>query len=104
MRRAALLTCALLIALAFGIAVKGSRQSLVSNKWVRESNLMLPRSGACSALLPDGRVLITGGEGPDGATPTAEYFLPDGTSSFAAPMSFARSHHMCVALGDGRVM
>jgi hypothetical protein len=63
-----------------------------------------PRTGASAALLPDGRVLITGGVGASGATATAALFTLTGVFTAAAPMNVARTRHSSVALRDGRVL
>src|SRR5438045_4152527 len=49
-----------------------------SGTWVAKGSMAAPRSGACAAVLPDGRVLITGGLGSSGARDSAELFSPDG--------------------------
>lgn len=67
-----------------------------------------PRTNHAASVLPDGRVLITGGmqhADGDGATNVAELFNPaTGLFSTAAPMMFTRSFHASVVLDDGRVM
>ena len=63
-----------------------------------------PRTGASAALLPAGRLLITGGDGANGPSTSAELFNGDGSFSPAAPMRVARSKHVSVALQDGRVL
>jgi hypothetical protein len=62
------------------------------------------RTDACSALLPDGRVLVTGGSGSAGVLATAEFFNPDGSFTSAASMAYPRAGHSCVALADSRVL
>jgi len=61
------------------------------------------RSGACAAGLPDGRILITGGDGTDGPSSRGEIFQQPGKFTAVAPMSVNRSNHVCVAMDDGRV-
>ena len=65
------------------------------------------RWGAAAALLPDGRVLVSGGTSANGESQplnTAELFDPR-TLSFSptGAMSAQRSGHSMVALADGRV-
>ena len=58
--------------------------------------------GPCSASLPDGRSLITGGgEGPLTAT---QYFGQGGAMLAGDPMIEARSSHICIGLPDNTVL
>jgi len=61
-------------------------------------------SGACSALLPDGRSFITGGRASAEPLSVARYFERNGTVSPAASMLAARTGHICIALADGSVL
>src|SRR2546425_7666475 len=61
-------------------------------------------SGACSALLPDGRSFIMGGRASAEPLSVARYFERNGTVSPAAPMLAARTGHICIALADGSVL
>lgn len=89
-----------------GYLVRGSGlQAPSSGTWVPTPGPMAEaRTGAASAALPDGRVLVSGGAGASGALASAELFNPDGSFSPAAPMLAARSGHTAVALKDGRVL
>jgi hypothetical protein len=65
------------------------------------------RYQAASAVLGDGRVLVTGGYDRPGS-PVALYSVAilnpaTGESSFVSPMSVARARHAAVSLPDGRV-
>jgi Abnormal spindle-like microcephaly-assoc'd, ASPM-SPD-2-Hydin/Galactose oxidase, central domain len=63
------------------------------------------RSGPIAATLPDGRVLVAGGE-ESGSEATAEIFDP-ATSTFTAigaQMNAARADGRAVALADGRIL
>ena len=61
-----------------GLAVlRGQRNDRSPEKWVAQANMHSPRAGACSALLQDGRVLITGGTNASRVLPTAEVFGGD---------------------------
>jgi hypothetical protein len=72
--------------------------------WIAKGSMAAARSGACAASLPDGRVLITGGQGPTGSMNTAEIFTADGSFSAAAGMAGARSGHSCATLEDGQIL
>src|SRR5438046_5323466 len=61
-------------------------------------------SGACSALLPDGRSFITGGRASAEPLSVARYFERNGTVSAAASMLAARTGHICITLADGTVL
>lgn len=69
--------------------------------------LAVGRTGHAAGRLPDGRILVTGGEpnhsGGDGTS--AELYDP-GTGSFkpTTPMVVARVHHHAVPLVDGRIL
>ena len=92
-----------LLAAVSAVLLNGARSESPTYKWKSPANLHTVRAGACSALLPDGSVLITGGKGADGPLATTERF--NGYESVeAAPMSHARADHACVALNDGRVL
>lgn len=60
------------------------------------------RGGTCSALLADGRSLITGGL--DAPLSAARYFGRNSSLSPAASMMEARSGHICAALTDNTVL
>ena len=60
-----------------------------------------PRAGHTATLLPDGRVLVAGGDFID----TAELWNPETGSFYAAgSMTDARSGHTATLLPDGRVL
>ena len=65
-------------------------------------SLSAGRAGQCSAALPDGRSLITGG----GGTPlaTAQYFELGGSALPADSMQEARASHICMGLPDNTVL
>ena len=66
MRRAikpALIAVSILIA---GIFLKGSLPQPVTGTWLGAGSMAAPRAGAASALLQDGRILITGGDSGSG--------------------------------------
>ena len=82
--------------------------AVVDPSWTStKSNMISPRSSHTATLLPDGRVLIVGGESVAGKTylQSAELFDPK-TNTFAATgsMSEARSEHVAVGFSDGSVI
>jgi hypothetical protein len=92
--------------LCFGLTVimRGQRNDRTPGKWVSEASMHSPRSGACSVLLRDGRVLIAGGADGSRVLRNVEIFDADGSFSIAASMSTGRSGHACAALADGTVL
>jgi hypothetical protein len=78
----------------------------ISGKFSRVGSLGTARSRPSCTLLPDGRVLVSGGMGPDGVVlRSAEIFDP-ATGSFAGTgsMSIPRALAAAVLLRDGRVL
>lgn len=65
------------------------------------------RASGTATLLPDGRVLLTGGYPGEGMAPTAsaEFFDPvRGRFAETEPMTSARANHSATLLADGRVL
>src|SRR5581483_4596419 len=106
MSRAPQVTAVLLVCLAgVWIFAATTQPSPVSNHWASAYGQMAAaRSGACSVLLPDGRVLIAGGEQSTGPIASSEFFGPDGRFTAAPSMMDARSAHACALLPDGRAL
>lgn len=83
---------------------------LVDPTWTATANTMTAaRSGHTATLLANGKVLIVGGQRPNGATTTylatTELFDPaTNTFAAAAPMAAARSLHVAVLLSSGDVL
>ena len=94
------------IALLFCVAlgVKGYIFQVDSGTWAPQGNLGQVRSGASMALLQDGRVAVTGGDGTTGILASVEIIGMDGVSSNVAPMGVARSRHISVVLANGNVL
>lgn len=89
--------------------------SPATGRWVGAGSMRVARFGHAASLLPDGRVLVTGGIsrtlGPDGKPmgfaweASAELFDPvAGRWNDAAPMGFGRSDHTSTLLRDGTVL
>lgn len=76
---------------------------LAINTWTPTADMATPRAAACSVLLPDGRVLVSGGDGANGAVNQVELYATDGAFTAAAPMAQARSGAACAVMTDGRV-
>ena len=51
-----------LLILGVVVALKGAALLVPSGSWVPEGTMASARSSAAAALLPDGRILITGGD------------------------------------------
>jgi hypothetical protein len=86
------------------LLLNAQSSQVASSTWAPGGTMAQTRTGAAAALLQDGRVLITGGIGVNGATATAELFRSTGGFAAAAPMNVARTGHSSVALRDGRVL
>ena len=56
--------------LGVSLLLKAQSSPVASHTWAPGGTMAQPRTGASAALLPDGRVLITGGVGLNGATAT----------------------------------
>ena len=81
-----------------------------TNSWSPAGSLTLGRSGHTATLLPDGRVLVVGGEsrnasGATDLTASTEIFDP-ATNSWSAtgPLTAARQGHTATLLANGQVM
>jgi len=84
-----------------------------TGRWTPAAHPHYDRMGHTATRLPDGRVLIIGGQTPtrigtsgaDTRLATAEVWDPrTGRWTDVAPMSFARASHDAVLLPDGRVL
>jgi hypothetical protein len=73
--------------------------------WTTGGSLRQARAFAASAMLPDGRVLVTGGISPTGLLASSEIYDPAaGTWSAADPMGTPRAYVAATALADGSVL
>lgn len=76
-----------------------------TNRWTEAGSLAFGRLFPAVALLPDGRVLVAGGEDRYGPTLTTEIYDPaTGTSTPGPPMPEPRADSRAVALPDGSVL
>src|SRR5437870_4535143 len=101
-----ILRSTLLVIGVFGITflLRASLPSLATGTWVAAGHMSAARSGACTAVLSDGRLLVSGGADANGPTATADLFSTAGNWSAAASMNSPRSHQSCAVLQDGRVL
>ena len=99
------LLAALVILLAAGVVTFAQRIPTDARRWpATRGSMLAARSNACSVLLPDGRVLITGGVSDRVSLSSAEFFETDGRFSPAPDMVEARSDHACAVMPDGNVL
>jgi hypothetical protein len=78
-----------------------------TNAWTATGSMSTARQDAAAALLPDGNVLVTGGDTPGGgaALASAELYDPaTGTWTATASMADARFGATATALPDGTVL
>jgi hypothetical protein len=96
----------LVLGLAFTVSsiLRAVLPAVQTGHWVSSGTLTQARSGAAAVLLPDGRVMITGGDVNGSASFSVEMFNADGSISSAAPMSAARSGHSALLLTSGEVL
>ena len=76
--------------LAFPL-LKGSISQVPSGTWQAAGNMAEAREGSSSALLPDGRVLISGGAGTDGPLASADLFSGVSVDAFVST-TLGRNH------------
>ncbi len=75
------------------------------NQWTPTGSLSVARSGACTATLPNGQVLIAGGAGLSGALYNVDLYDPEsGTFYATSPLRQARRQAACTPLPNGRVL
>src|SRR5262245_44445572 len=73
----------------------------VTPRWIPTGSLNIPRSGHTSTLLPNGKVLVVGGE----SSGSAELFDPaTGTWSVTGSLNILRSVYTATLLQNGKVL
>src|ERR1044071_634486 len=75
-----------------------------AGSWIAKGSMAAARTGACAAVLPDSRMLVTGGISRSGVLDSAEAFGLNGSFSSLPAMSAGRTGHTCTAMLDGRVL
>jgi hypothetical protein len=95
--------------LGFGTATDSSTEIYdpVQNLFLSGPPLTTPRANHTATLLPDGRVLVVGGENSAGdfaVVDTAEVFDPVANSWTTIGMNSAREFHQAVLMRDGKVL
>ncbi|HXG58167.1 MAG TPA: MBG domain-containing protein, partial [Thermoanaerobaculia bacterium] len=92
---------ALVAAILFvpGAALSRARDGLVAG-----SRLQIARSGHTATPLPDGTVLVVGGEERSGPTTSSELVLPDGRVIKGPHSIHARTEHTATVLSGGGIL
>ncbi len=107
-----------LVGLAATFVLAGALLTIVANRpapaastkppigaFSQTGSLLQARYDQAAVTLSDGRVLIVGGDGPDGALASAELYDPTtGKFSATGSMTHARSFPAAALLSDGRVL
>ena len=76
-----------------------------TRSWAATESMSTSRTGHTATLLPDGRVLVTGGYGADRDFASAELYDPaSGTWTTTGSMAHERRYHTATLLLDGRVL
>jgi hypothetical protein len=90
--------------LTLTFAVHATLPLVQTGTWQPAGAMVESRSGAASALLADGRLLLIGGTANGHALASAEAFGAGGGFSAIAAMNEERSGHSATVLLDGRVL
>jgi N-acetylneuraminic acid mutarotase len=77
----------------------------LTGHWTVTGNLSTQRYYHTASVLPDGKVLVTGGTKPDGILKSSELYDPStGNWTHTSNMNYARYQHVSVGLSDGKVL
>ena len=97
------LAVSFLMALALGLIFPQTAPA--AGTWSETGPLATGRFWHTATLLPGGRVLAAGGEGPSGPLTSAEIYNPyTGKWSLTGSIGMARTDHTATLLPDGRVL
>jgi len=91
---------AALAAVSFFLVLAGQQALTPSGQFSSDPPMSAARQGAASAVLADGRILVTGGKDSNGPLASAEFLSGASGGTMATP----RYGHIAVALTDGRVL
>src|SRR5258706_9069791 len=86
--RALRLTLIILAVSGITLLLRASLPTVATGTWVAAGNIAAARSGACTVVLSDGRLLIGGGAAANVPTPTAHLFRPTGSCSAGPKKSY----------------
>ena len=93
------------ISAAIGSVTATASLSIVTGVWSPTGSLSALRAYHTATLLPNGRVLVAGGQSGSGITATAELYDPiAGTWSPTGSLSTARAYHRATLLPNGNVL
>src|SRR3954470_15107062 len=98
----AMLACALVSTFLILLTQSAYVPSAVFNPAGTATSMSVARDGASSAVLSDGRVLISGGNDAAGNPQASIEYLGSGSS--AGTMTMPRTGHISVALNDGTIL
>ena len=107
MKRTRYAILAVLLLISSAMLLRASLPQVATGTWQAGAAMAEARTGAASASLPGGQVLMTGGTTAGGGiTNSAKMFDPasNSWSGLAAVMQDARSGHSASAMKDGRVL
>src|SRR5271165_2402266 len=100
-----LISSLVVLASAWLMLLRAQYSSPISiNQWNSTGDMATGRDGACSAVLPNGSILVAGGNTGSGVTSSVEVYRSAGTFTAGAQMLQARAGATCTALQDGRVL
>jgi hypothetical protein len=84
--------------------LQGDVPSVQTGSWTTAAMPLSARTGAASVLLPDGRVLVTGGSDADNILASVELFGEPSGFAAATSLQISRADHALALLPDGSVL